>query len=185
MPDALLAEMERKMKAVLQDLEKDLATLRTGRATPALLDKIFVEYYGAMTPLNQVANVAAPDARQLLVSPWDKTASNAIVNAISKSDLGLQVTKDGDNVRVSVPSLNEERRREMVKTAAKKAEEHKVSVRNVRRDANDRFKKMEKDGELTKDDLQTLEASVQKITDRMIADVDKLRVTREAEILEV
>ena len=185
MPDALLAEMERKMKAVLQDLEKDLATLRTGRATPALLDKIFVEYYGAMTPLNQVANVAAPDARQLLVSPWDKTASNAIVNAISKSDLGLQVTKDGDNVRVSVPSLNEERRREMVKTAAKKAEEHKVSVRNVRRDANDRFKKMEKDGELTKDDLQTYEASVQKITDRMIADVDKLRVTREAEILEV
>ena len=185
MPDALLAEMERKMKAVLQDLEKDLATLRTGRATPALLDKIFVEYYGAMTPLNQVANVAAPDARQLLVSPWDKTASNAIVNAISKSDLGLQVTKDGDNVRVSVPSLNEERRREMVKTAAKKAEEHKVSVRNVRRDANDRFKKMEKDGELTKDDLQTLEASVQKITDRMIADVDKLRITREAEILEV
>ena len=111
MPDALLAEMERKMKAVLQDLEKDLATLRTGRATPALLDKIFVEYYGAMTPLNQVANVAAPDARQLLVSPWDKTASNAIVNAISKSDLGLQVTKNGDNVRVSVPSLNEERRR--------------------------------------------------------------------------
>ena len=185
MPDALLAEMERKMKAVLQDLEKDLATLRTGRATPALLDKIFVEYYGAMTPLNQVANVAAPDARQLLVSPWDKTASNAIVNAISKSDLGLQVTKDGDNVRVSVPSLNEERRREMVKTAAKKAEEHKVSVRNVRRDANDRFKKMEKDGELTKDDLQTYEASVQKITDRMIADVDKLRITREAEILEV
>ena len=185
MPDALLAEMERKMKAVLQDLEKDLATLRTGRATPALLDKIFVEYYGAMTPLNQVANVAAPDARQLLVSPWDKTATNAIINAISKSDLGLQVTKDGDNVRVSVPSLNEERRREMVKTAAKKAEEHKVSVRNVRRDANDRFKKMEKDGELTKDDLQTYEASVQKITDRMIADVDKLRVTREAEILEV
>ena len=185
MPDTLLAEMERKMKAVLQDLERDLSALRTGRATPALLDKISVDYFGTPTPLNQIATVSVPDARQLLVSPWDKSVAGAIANAISKSDLGLQATKDGDSVRVSVPTLNEERRREMVKTAGKKAEEHKVAIRNVRRETNDRFKKMEKDGELTKDDLQTYEADVQKITDRIIVDVDKARAAREAEILEV
>jgi ribosome recycling factor len=185
MPDALLAEMERKMRAVLQDLERDLSSLRTGRATPALLDKISVDYFGTPTPLNQMATVSVPDARQLLVTPWDKSVTGAIANAISKSDLGLQATKDGDNVRVSVPTLNEERRREMVKTAGKKAEEHKVAIRNVRRETNDRFKKMEKDGDLTKDDLQRYEGDVQKITDKIIVEVDKARASREAEILEV
>lgn len=185
MPDQQIDEMERKMKAALQDLEKELATLRTGRATPALLDKISVDYYGAPTPLNQIATVSVPDARQLLVAPWDKSVAGAIANAISKSDLGLQAIKDGDSVRVVVPALNEERRREMVKTAGKKAEDHKVAIRNIRRDTNDRFKKMEKDGELTKDDLQSYEADVQKVTDRIIAEVDKVRASREAEILEV
>ena len=185
MPKQLIAEMERKMNAALQDLEKDLGTLRTGRATPALLDKIVVDYYGAMTPLKEMGTVSAPDARQLLVQPWDKSVAAAIANAISKSDLGFQATKDGDNVRVSIPSLNEERRREMVKLAGKKSEEHKVAVRNVRREANDRLKKMEKDGDLSKDELQRHEGEVQKITDRMIAEVDRVRTAKEADIMEV
>jgi ribosome recycling factor len=185
MPKELIAEMDRKMKASLQDLEKDLGTLRTGRASPALLDKIVVDYYGAMTPVNQLASVSAPDARQLLIAPYDKASAGAIANAISKSDLGLNATTDGGQVRVSVPALNEERRREMVKTAGKKAEAHKVAIRNVRREANDSLKKMEKDGGMTKDDLQRDEAEVQKITDRVIAEVDRLRASKEAEILEV
>ncbi|HEX8235526.1 MAG TPA: ribosome recycling factor [Abditibacteriaceae bacterium] len=185
MPKQLIAEMERKMKAALQDLEKDLNTLRTGRASPALLDKIVVEYYGTPTPLSQVGTVSSPDPRQLLVQPWDKSLAAPIANAISKSDLGFQATKDGDNVRVSIPALNEERRREMVKLAGKKAEEHKVAVRNVRRDANDRLKRMEKDGDLSKDELQRHEGEVQKITDRIIAEVDRMRAAKEADIMEV
>lgn len=185
MPKQLLAEMERKMKGALQDLERDLGTLRTGRASPALLDKIVVEYYGALTPLNQMGTVSAPDARQLLVQPWDKSVAATIANAIMKSDLGFQATKDGDNVRVSIPALNEERRKEMVKLAGKKAEEHKVAIRNVRRDTNDRLKKMEKDGDISKDELQRYEGDVQKATDKMIAEIDRLRAAKEVDILEV
>ncbi|MBV9470644.1 MAG: ribosome recycling factor [Abitibacteriaceae bacterium] len=185
MPKQVIAEMERRMKASMNDLAHDLGTLRTGRAAPALLDKVMVEYYGSQTPLNQLATITAPDARQLLISPWDKSVAGAIANAILKSDLGVQATKDGDNVRVSVPTLNEERRKEMVKMAGKKTEAHKVAIRNVRRDANDHLKKMEKDGAITKDELQRHEAEVQKITDRFIAESDKVRAAKEAEIMEV
>ena len=185
MTKQILADAERKMKAVLQDLNADLATLRTGRAAPALLDKIVVEYYGAPTPLNQLANISAPDARQLLIAPWDKGVTNSIVAALGRSDLGLQAIKDGDSVRVSVPALNEERRREMVKMAGKKAEAHKVGVRNARRDANDALKNLEKDGGVTKDELQRWEGDVQKITDRFIADIDATRTAKESEIMEV
>ena len=185
MPKQVIAEMERKMKATLHDLETDLGTLRTGRANPALLDRVMVEYYGAPTPLKQVANVTSPDPRQILVTPWDKALAPQIANAISKSDLGIQAIRDGDNVRVSIPTLNEERRKEMVKMAAKKAEAHKVALRNIRRDANDQLKKLEKDGGLTKDDVQRYEGEVQKITDRLVADADKLRAAKEAGIMEV
>ena len=185
MPKQVIAEMERKMKASLLDLDKELGTLRTGRATPALLDKIMVDYYDTPTPLRDLGMISTPDARQLLIAPYDKTAAGSIVNAISKSDLGLNATTDGGQVRVSVPALNEERRRDMVKTAGKKAEAHKVAIRNVRRDANDTLKKMEKDGELTKDDLQKFEGDVQKITDRIIVEIDKMRQAKEADILEV
>ena len=185
MPKQIIDDMERKMKASLHDFGQDLATLRTGRASPALLDKIMVEYYGTPTPLNQVATVTVPDSRQLVVSPWDKTLAGAIANAISKSDVGLQGVKDGDIVRVQVPHLNEERRKEMVKLAGKKAEAHKVAIRNVRRDANDQFKRLEKDGVLSKDELGRHEGDVQKITDRFIAEVDKTRAHKEAEIMEV
>lgn len=185
MPKQVLAEMERKMQAALADLSTDLGTLRTGRATPALLDKIQIEYYGTQTPLSQVATITTPDPRQLVITPWDKSLGGIIANIIAKSDLGLQATKDGDAVRVSVPALNEERRREMVKLAGKKAEAHKVAVRNVRRDANDHLKKMEKDGGMTKDELQRWEGDVQKATDRVIAEIDRIRAAKEAEVMEV
>ncbi len=185
MPKQLIAEMERRMKASLQDLEKDLATLRTGRATPTLLDKVMVDYYGTPTPLSQVAMISSPDPRQLLVAPWEKSLAAAIANTITKSDLGFQATKDGDAVRVSIPSLNEERRRDMVKLAGKKAEEHKVAIRNVRRDANEGLRRMEKDGGLTKDEVQRYEGDVQKITDRITAEIERIRAAKEADILEV
>lgn len=185
MPKELIAEMERKMKAALQDLEKDLATLRTGRASSALLDKITVEYYGSHMPLNQLATISAPDPRQLLITPYDKSSAGTIANAISKSELGLQAIKDGDMVRVAVPHLNEERRKEMVKLAGKKTEAHKVAIRNVRRDTNDHLKRMEKDGGLTKDELQRHEGDVQKITDRFVGEIDKMRAAKEADIMEV
>lgn len=185
MPKEVLSEMERKMKAAIADLHTELNTLRTGRATPALLDKVFVEYYGAMTPLSQMAAISTPDARQLLIAPWDKSSVNAIVSAITKGNLGFQATKDGDNVRVAVPAMNEERRREMVKQAARVGEEHKVAIRNVRREANDTLKKMEKEGGMTKDELARYEGDVQKMTDRYIVEVDKARVAKEAEVMEV
>lgn len=185
MPKTVISEMERRMKTTLQDLENDLGTLRTGRAAPALLDRITVDYYGTPTPLKQVANVTAPDARQLLITPWEKSLANPIANAISKSDLGMQAIKDGDAVRVAVPALNEERRKEMVKSAGKKTEAHKVAIRNIRRDANDALKKMEKDGGISKDELGRYEGEVQKITDRIIVEAEKLRTAKEADILEV
>ena len=185
MPKALIAEAERRMKAALSDLQTDLGTLRTGRASPALLDKLVVEYYGSMMPVSQLATISAPDPRQLLVSPFDKSLTGAIANAISQSDLGVQASKDKDAVRVSIPALNEERRKEMVKLAGKKAEAHKVSIRNIRREINDSFKKMEKDGAISKDELGRHEGDVQKLTDRHIGEVDKIRSAKEAEIMEV
>jgi len=185
MPKQVISEMESRMKKALSDLDADLATLRTGRATPALLDKIVVEYYGTPTPLKSMGNVTVPDARLLLVTPWDKSTLNIIANAIAKSDLGVSAVADGTTVRVSVPSLNQERRKELVKVAGKKAEAHKVAVRNIRRDANDTLKSYEKEGLISKDELARHEADVQKITDKFIAEIDKVRVAKEADILEV
>lgn len=185
MPNQVISEMEKRMKKALEDLDADFGTLRTGRATPALLDKVYVEYYGTPTSLKTLANISVPDARQLLVAPYDKGAAGAIANAIAKSDLGVGAVADGGNVRVSVPTLTQERRKEMVKLAGKKAEAHKIAIRNIRRDANDTLKKMEKDGDISKDELSRHEAEVQKITDRYIADVEKSRISKEADILEV
>jgi ribosome recycling factor len=180
-----LTEMERKMQSTLDALRHDLSSLRTGRASPNLLDKIVVDYYGTATPLNQVAAISVPEPRQLLIAPWEKTLVDPIVGAISKSDLGVQPIKDGDKVRISLPALNEERRREMVKMAGKKTEDHKVALRNVRRETNDHLKKQEKDGELSKDDLKRAEEDVQKITDKFVAEADVIRTDKEAEIMEV
>ena len=185
MPLQVISDMEKRMTKALEDLDADFGTLRTGRATPALLDKVMIEYYGSFTPLKGLATISVPDARSLLVTPFDKSSTGTIANAIAKSDLGVGAVTDGNAVRVSVPTLTTERRKEMVKMAGKKAEAHKIAVRNIRRDANDALKKMEKDGDISKDELARHEADVQKITDRFIADVEKSRVAKEADIMAV
>ncbi len=185
MPKEVHAELDRKMHATIEALKHDLSGLRTGRPTPALLERVMVDYYGTQTPLQQLAMISVADARQLLVKPHDKTVAGQIANSIEKSDLGVQAVREGDQIRVSIPSLNEERRKEMVKLAGKKTEEHKVALRNVRRDANDQLKKMEKDGGMTKDDLKREEDAVQRATDAFIVEADQLHTTKEAEILQV
>lgn len=185
MPKDTIALADSQMKDTLTGLQNALSAIRTGRANASILDKILVDAYGATMPVSQVAVVSVPDARQLLIKPYDKSLAGVIANTISKSDLGVQATKDGDGVRVSIPPLNTERRKELVKLAAKRAEEHKVSVRNIRRETNDVLKKMEKDGEVTKDELARYEGEVQKLTDRSIADIDKMRAAKEADIMEV
>jgi ribosome recycling factor len=185
MPNEVHAELDRKMRATIEALKHDLSGLRTGRATPALLERINVDYYGVQTPLLQLAMISVADARQLLVKPHDKTVAGQIANTIEKSDLGVQAVREGDHIRVSIPSLNEERRKEMVKLAGKKTEEHKVALRNVRREANDQLKKMEKDGGMTKDDLKREEDAVQRATDKFIEEADQLHEAKEAEIMQV
>ncbi|BCM89819.1 Ribosome-recycling factor [Abditibacteriota bacterium] len=185
MPQSVISGAEARMQRAIEDLHSDLSTLRTGRATPALLDKVMVDYYGTPTPLKTMGQVSVPDARQLLVTPYDPSVVGTIANAISKTDLGVTAVADGKSVRVSVPTLTTERRKEMVKLAGKKAEAHKIAVRNIRQDANKDLEKMEKDGEMSKDDLARFKGDVQKITDKMIAEVDKIGKAKEAEIMEV
>ena len=185
MPTTVISQMETRMDKALDALHHDLSGFRTGRAAPTMLDKIIVEYYGTPTPLKTLATISAPDARQLIVTPYDKSIAGAIANAIAKSDLGVGATTDANAVRVSVPTLTQERRKEIVKLIGKAAEAQKVAIRNIRRDANDALKKMEKDGEISKDELATHEKTVQKITDSHVAKADKVRVDKEAEILEV
>jgi len=185
MPQTVISQSEARMKRALEDLQNDLSTLRTGRASAALLDKVMVDYYGTPTPLKTMGQVSVPDARLLLVTPYDPSVVGAIANAISKTDLGVTAVADGKAVRVSVPNLTTERRKEMVKMAGKKAEAHKITVRNIRQDANKDLEKMEKDGEISKDDLARFKADVQKVTDKMIAEVEKVGKAKENEIMEV
>jgi ribosome recycling factor len=149
------------------------------------VERIVVDYYGTQTPLNQIAGISTPDAHLILIQPWDRSVLSAIERAITKSDIGLMPNVDGQVVRLNVPPLTEERRRDMVKLAGKKTEEHKVALRNIRREANDQLKKLEKDGGMTKDDLKREEDAVQKITDKFIAEADKIRAAKEEEIMEI
>jgi ribosome recycling factor len=176
-------EVEDKMKKTLEVLRKDYSSMRAGRANPAILEIIKVDYYGALTPLNQLANISAPEPRLLTVQPWDKSLLSAIEKAILKSDLGLNPTNDGNILRIAIPQLTEERRQELVKAAKKKAEESKVGIRNIRRDANDRIKKMEKDKDLTEAKKQQEET--QKTTDKYIKEADNILAIKEKEIMEV
>jgi ribosome recycling factor len=176
---------EEKMQKAVAALRRDLSTLRAGRATPALLDKITVDYYGTATPINQLANVSVPEPRLLIIQPWDKKSVSEIERAILKSDLGLTPNSDGTILRLSIPQLTEERRRELVKIVKKKAEEGRVAVRNIRRDANDELKKMEKDSDITEDQLRKSQDDVQKITDKYIEEVEKVLSAKEKEIMEV
>lgn len=178
-------EAEEKMQKTVAALKRELASIRAGRATPALLDKVMVDYYGTPTPLNQLATITAPEPRLLLVQPWDKNAVSDCERAILKSDLGLNPTNDGGVIRLVIPQLTEERRIELTKVVRKKAEEARVAVRNLRREANDRLKRLEKDGEISKDELHRVQEEIQKLTDTYIEQVDQLLATKEEEIMEV
>ena len=181
----VLAKAESKMGKTIARLESDYAAIRAGRANPAVLDKITVEYYGAPTPLNQVAAISTPDPRTLAVQPWDGSVLKAIEKAIQKSDLGINPSNDGKVIRLIIPQLTEERRKELTKTVKKMGEDAKVAVRNLRRDVNDKVKKMEKDGELTEDELKKGLDHVQKMTDDGIKKIDEMISKKEKEVLEV
>ncbi len=185
MVEEVYLETDDRMSKVISVFQRDLATLRAGRASTALLDRIEVDYYGAMTPLNQLAGISAPEPRLLVIQPWDKQSIGEIEKAILKSDLGLTPTSDGSVIRLSIPQLTEERRKELVKVVRKKAEESKVAIRNIRRDANDEIKKLEKDSELTEDERRKALDEVQELTDQKIKEVDAALELKEAEIMEI
>ena len=171
------------MQAVIDVAKKELAAVRTGRANPALLNKIIVDYYGTPTPLNQLASITAPDARLLVVQPWDKNSIKDVEKAILKSELGLTPNVDGNTIRLPIPQLTEERRKELVKMIRKDIEEKRVAIRNIRRDSNDKLRAAEKNGELPEDDARRAQDEVQKLTDKYIAEVDRLLAAKEEEIL--
>lgn len=184
MPQSVKKNAEERMDKAISSLKRDLATLRAGRATTSLLDRIQVEYYGSPTPINQLANISTPDTRTLLIQPWDKTSMSDIERAIMKSDIGLTPANDGTIIRLSIPPLTEERRTDLVKLTKKFGEEAKVAIRNIRRDANDDIKKMEKNG-ISEDESRGHQEDIQKATDKFIAEVDKVLVSKEKEIMEV
>jgi len=180
-----IQDAERRMQKAVEVAGHDFATIRTGRANPLLLENIKVDYYGTSTPLNQLAGISVPEPRQLLVTPWDKTIINTVLKAIQSSDVGLTPMSDGNVIRLNVPALTEERRRELIKHLHKKAEEHRVAVRNVRRDANEHIKAQEKKSDITEDDAKDEQEQTQKLTDKYVVEIDKLTTAKEAELREV
>ena len=185
MVDDILGDADRRMQKAIEVLKQDLAAVRTGRASAALLDRITVDYYGTPTPINQVATISVPEARLLVIQPWDRKMLVDIEKAIQKSDLGINPNNDGQVIRLAIPPLNEERRREMVKTVHKKLDEHKVAIRNIRRDAHDKLRDREKKKEISEDELKRSTDRLQKLTDRFIEEMDKVGKTKENEIMEV
>ena len=181
----LMLEQEQRMDKSIESLKHEFASIRTGRASVALLDKIMVDYYGSPTPINQVANISVPEPRMILVAPWDKSMIGAIEKAILQSDLGLNPGNDGSAIRLTIPQLTEERRKEIVKIVHKKAEDAKVAVRNIRRDANDVLKKEEKAKTITEDDVKDGLDQIQKLTDKKIKQIDDLKAVKEKDVLEV
>lgn len=176
---------ETKMDKAIAALNNDFAAIRAGRANPAILDKVTVEYYGAPTPLAQVGTISVPEARSIVIQPWDASILGDIERAILKSDIGITPNNDGKCIRLNFPPLTEERRKELAKTISKRGEDAKVAVRGVRRDAIEGFKKQKKDGEITEDDLKGLENDIQKLTDKFIKEIDTIVAGKEKEIMEV
>lgn len=176
---------ESKMVKAINSLEGDLASIRAGRANPAILDKITVEYYGVQTPLAQVGTISVPEARTIIVQPWDVSVLKEIEKAILASDIGINPNNDGKVIRLNFPPLTEERRKELNKSVSKRGEEAKVAVRNIRRDSIEQFKKQKKANEITEDDLKDLEDQVQKMTDKFVKQIDGIIAEKEKEILEV
>lgn len=183
-PDVLKDAREQMQRAV-EATRREFAALRTGRATPALLDHIRVDYYGAPTPINQLATISVPEPRLLVVQPWDRSAAKEIERALLRSELGLTPNSDGVVIRIPIPPLTEERRRELVKVAHRHAEEGRVAVRNARRDAKELIEEAEEEGEISEDEMRRGEADLQKVTDKFVAEIDALLAQKEAEILEV
>ncbi len=185
MVEEIFEDLEERMGKSVEALKREYSRLRTGRASISLLDGIRVSYYDTPTPLNQMASLAVPEPRLIVVQPWDKTALEDIEKAILKSELGLTPMNDGKVIRISIPPLTEERRKELVKVARKMAEENKVAVRNIRRDANEMLKDLKKEKEITEDELFRSQEEVQKTTDRFISQVEELCSAKEKEILEI
>jgi ribosome recycling factor len=173
------------MQKTISVMQNDMASIRAGRANPAVLDRVMVDYYGTPTPIQQMAAVSVSEARVLVIAPWDKTTIKAIETAIQKSDIGINPSNDGNVIRIAFPQPTEERRRELCKDVRKKAEESKVAVRSIRRDAIEVFKAQKKKSEITEDDLKILEKETQDLTDKYIKEVDKVAEAKEKEILEV
>jgi len=178
-------DAERPMKKAVEALRLDLAAIRTGRASSALVERIQVDYYGAPTPINQVAQISVPEARLIIIQPYERRLLADIEKAIQKSDLGVNPNNDGQVIRLNIPPLNEERRRDMVKMLHKKLDEHKVAVRNIRRDTQDKLQDREKKKEISEDELKRSKDRLQKLTDKYIDEMDKVGKTKEHEILEV
>ncbi|HPQ61205.1 MAG TPA: ribosome recycling factor [Syntrophales bacterium] len=185
MKDELIAELKETMKRQIQALEKSFSKVRTGRASLSLLDGIKVEYYGTPTPLNQVASLSVPESQLIVIAPWDVTVIGAIEKAIQKSELGLTPSNDGKVIRITIPPLTGERRKELVKVVKKMAEECRVKIRNARRDVNNDLKDLKKEGDLSEDELFRTQDDVQKITDEYIKKTDQVLAAKEEEIMEI
>ena len=185
MIDDIMNTAREKMQKSCAAYERDMMGLRAGRANPKLLDRIMVDYYGTPTPIPQIGNISSPEPRLLVIAPWEAKLIPQVEKAIQKSDLGLNPSNDGKIIRMVFPELNEERRRDLTKVASKGAEETKIAVRNIRRDAVDQIKKMKKNSEITEDDQKDAEEEIQKMTDKAIKDVDAIYAKKEKEIMEV
>lgn len=178
-------DSEDRMKKAIEHLTKDLASLRAGRANPGMLDRIMVDYYGEPTPLNQLANITVPEARLLVIQPWDKHSIADIEKAIMKSDLGINPSNDGNVIRLAIPQLTEERRKDLVKIVKKRGEEAKVAIRNIRREANDIIKQAEKEKLVSEDEGKKGNEDIQKITDKGVKDIDAILYAKEKDVMEV
>lgn len=185
MKEEIISELKKKMSKSLDAFAHELAGVRTGRASVAVFDNIKADYYGTPTPLKQLANFSIPESRLIIIQPWDVSQLQAIEKAILQSDLGITPTNDGKVIRIAIPQLNEERRKELVKLAKKYAEECRVSLRNLRRDANEAVKKLEKEKKMSQDDLKKAQHEIQDLTDKQIAKTDEVLAKKEAEIMEV
>ncbi|MGI6648229.1 MAG: ribosome recycling factor [Bacillota bacterium] len=185
MADEYLKDAEDRMQKSVENLKREFASLRAGRANPALLERVLVDYYGTPTPINQVGNIGVPEPRLLVIQPWDRSLIPVIEKAILKSDLGITPSSDGNVVRIAIPQLTQERRKELVKVIKKRAEEARVAVRNIRRDAMDQLKAREKKGEISEDIMRREQDSLQKVTDNTIKVIDKLAESKEQEVMEV
>lgn len=183
--DSVLKDSKGRMSKALDSLEKDFAKLRTGRASTTLVEDVKVDYYGTPTPLNQIASISVPDSRSITIQPWDRNAFADVEKALLKSDLGLTPVNDGKIIRINIPPLTEERRKELAKVAKKYTEDAKIAIRNVRRDANETLKKMKNDKDLTEDDMHRGQDEVQKLTDEHVTLADELLQDKEKEIMEI